>query len=408
MVSLKPPKYALFFCVAFLSFAVVSHPRAAAAIPGDLLRSIANPRSNPPLYDYFGFAIADLGNTFVVGSYDDDPGGVQDAGSIYQFDANSFNLIRKIANPAPQSGAQFGKSLVALGDRFAVATAFDESSDSVGVFDAVTGGLLRTIEPPSGKYFGGVYFDAITLASAQERLWVQGFRNIMAFDPADGSLVLDVPAPNSDPYFGRSIAARGSELVVAGRFDIYTFDGTSGQLLSTIPSPAHTQVGQMTITPAGHIFATYDNGTAYLFDASTHQPLWTIAGTIPDQVFCCGVAAVGNFVIVGHGGYKGSEGIAYLIDGSTGQIVRTIHNPSGGGIRSAGEYFGDMIVPFGSDFMIGVIQADLRTDIGRDAGAVYVFKGPLVPEPRTLTFSALTIPAFLSLRFRSVGKQEPR
>ena len=388
MIHDRRPKFNLFLACCCSLLLAACYPAISDAAPGDLLRSLPNPNLSPPNTDYFGYAIANLGSSFVVGTYNDDLGALN-AGSVYQFDANTFNVIRKLPNPTPQSGAQFGKSLAAIGTNFAVATASDTSPDAVCYFDGTTGGLLRTIAPPAGKSFGGAHFDPVTLTEAQGRIIVQGFDNRMAFDPANGDMVLDIPRPGSDPYFGRSMAERGPEIIVGGLRDIYSYNGTTGDLLSTIPSPSNAQLRQMVVTPAGHIFAAYYDGNAYLFDGVSHQQLLTIADPVPDHTFCCNVAAVGNYLILGNKGYNGSEGIAHMFDGSTGSLVRTINNPSGGGAASSGEYFGETIVPFGNNIMIGVIQADLRTSRSRDAGAVYVFEGALVPEPSALLLAVL-------------------
>ncbi len=382
------------FCLLCAAF---SHTTALNAAPGDLLGSTANPNANPNSFDYFGYAITNLSTSFVVGCYNDDPNGVTDAGSVYQFDSTTFNLLRKINNPVPQSGAQFGKSVATVGANFAVATAFDNVDDSIYLFDGTSGALLRTITPPAGKFFGGVSSDAIRLTEAQGRLLVQGFNNVMAFDAASGDLVLDIPRQGADSYFGQALAERGNDIVVAGLRNIYVYNA-SGSLLSTIPSPINAQLTSMTVTDAGHIFAAYRDGNAYLFDGASYQPLLTIHDPTSDHTFCCNVAAVGGYLIVGNKGFNGSEGIAYIFDGETGQLVRTVHNPSGGGSASSGEYFGETIVPFKNNFMIGVMQADLATPSSRDAGAVYLFEGYSVPEPGSLALAAL-LPPFL-LRFR--------
>jgi hypothetical protein len=371
------------------------------ATPGDLLHSIANPSSDPNRIEYFGYSIANLGNTFVVGCYGDDSSGVPYSGSVYQFDSNTFNVIRNIPNPAPRMLVRFGKSVAAIGSNFAAATAADDVANTIYYFDGNTGEVLRTIVPPAGKSFGGVASNAVTITEVQGRLAVQGSDNVMTFDLATGNLALDIPGPVPDPYFGRFLAERGSEIVVGGLRNIYVFDGASGNLVSTIASPLNTQLGQMTVTPAGHIFATYGE-RAYLFDGVSHQTLLTIETPTMDRNSCC-LAAVGNTLIIGNKFYNGSEGIAYLFDGSTGQLLRTINNPSGGGSASSGEYFGETIVPFGNNFMIGVIQADLLTDPSRDAGAVYLFEGGPVPVPEPST----PIPVALGLLW-GIGRTRKR
>ena len=269
--------------------------------------------------------------------------------------------------------------------RFAVATASDDLPDVVHIFDEASGNLLRTINAPVGNGFGGA-FDPVTLAKSQGRLVVQGFNSVMAFDPATGALALEFNAPVGDQYFGRSMSEYGSEFVIGGLRNIYRYNASSGQLLSTIPSPINAQLREMTVTPDGHVFAAYYDGNAYLFDKLSNQELLNIPDPTSSHTFCCNVAAVGKYLVLGNKGHNSSEGIAYLFNASTGALVRTINNPSGRG--DSGEYFGETIIPMSDRFMIGVIQADVQTPSSRDAGAVYLYEATGVPEPNSLLLLA--------------------
>jgi hypothetical protein len=377
----------------------VAATHQSIAAPGDLLRSVPNPDTAPSDTDYFGFAIGVATNSIIAGTYNDDFPGAVNAGSIFQFNPTTFSLIRKIPNPAPQAGAQFGKSIIGLGPNFAVATAFDDSPDVVHYFDGANGNLLRTITAPAGSAFGG-FFDAVTLAKSQGRIFVQGFNNVMAFDPNSGSLALNIPSPGDDPYFGRSMAERGSEIVISGLRDIYRYDATSGQLLTTIPSPLNAQLRELTVTPAGHVFAAYTDGKAYLFDGASNSIIFTINDPTSDHTYCCNVAAVGNYLVLGNKGHNVNEGVAYLFNASTGALVRTINNPSGPSLGS-GEYFGETIVPFNESFMIGVIQADIQTPASRDAGGIYLFDAASVPEPSSFFLIATSSAFWLTHRRRT-------
>ena len=74
------------------------------ATPGDLLHTYRNPEPGPEAFDYFGYSIATLGGSMFVGCYNDDPNGIANAGTVYQIDVSTGNLIRKISNPFPQQG----------------------------------------------------------------------------------------------------------------------------------------------------------------------------------------------------------------------------------------------------------------------------------------------------------------
>ena len=79
---------------------------------GDLLLTVPNPE--PQNDDAFGIAVVSLGlDAFVVGADRDNPGGINNAGTIYLYDANGF-LRETIDNPTPQPRDQFGRALAAI------------------------------------------------------------------------------------------------------------------------------------------------------------------------------------------------------------------------------------------------------------------------------------------------------
>jgi hypothetical protein len=94
---------------------------------GALLGTIANPASE--VSDYFGSSLVavrtdddddDEGALLLIGAvYDDDPDGagpipaVVNAGAVFVHDAVTGALLRKIANPAPEIGDNFGSSVAA-------------------------------------------------------------------------------------------------------------------------------------------------------------------------------------------------------------------------------------------------------------------------------------------------------
>ncbi|MEE9130413.1 MAG: FG-GAP-like repeat-containing protein, partial [Phycisphaerales bacterium] len=81
-------------------------------LTGDLVLTIPNPE--PEFDDAFGFTVAALGTSaFVVGADLDNPGGINDAGTLYLF--NDAGVLRETLNsPTPNQGDQFGGALDAI------------------------------------------------------------------------------------------------------------------------------------------------------------------------------------------------------------------------------------------------------------------------------------------------------
>ncbi|HID23887.1 MAG TPA: hypothetical protein EYP14_16015, partial [Planctomycetaceae bacterium] len=76
----------------------------------------------------------------------------------------------------------------------------------------------------------------------------------------------------------------------------------------------------------------------------------------------------GNILIGATQPYSGGPGVVYLFDGSTGELLRTFHNPS----PDAGDRFGASIAAVGDNVLIGAYYDDTA---GTDAGAAYLFDG---------------------------------
>ncbi len=86
---------------------------------GALLHTFLNP--DPALGDSFGWSVAGVGGNVLVGAPLDDTAG-RSAGAAYLFDAGSGALLRTFLSPSPSPGEirGFGWSLAAMGDSFVV------------------------------------------------------------------------------------------------------------------------------------------------------------------------------------------------------------------------------------------------------------------------------------------------
>jgi FG-GAP repeat len=167
--------------------------------------------------------------------------------------------LTAINSPHGTENGQFGLSVVAMGDRFAVAAPLDGLHGTVYVFITTTGALYQTITltstATSGDYFGRslAYVNAKLLIGAQ----TGGTSSVITPGAAflyqpDGTLIRAFynPDPTDPSYtsarFGAAVAGDGNTVLIgapgadssSGR--AYLFDATTGALIDTFhkTSPA--------------------------------------------------------------------------------------------------------------------------------------------------------------------------
>jgi hypothetical protein len=179
-------------CKAFLSFlrsskppvigvvlAALTPPFVAAQGQDTLLQSISGPVTGAQAGAQLGWSVAVDGGFAVVGApYDDLVG--NDAGVVKIFDTATGALLHVIANPSPADSDTFGNSVAISGTQMVVGA----SQDDTGASNA-----------------GSVY----------------------VYDLSGGTPVLKTtinnPFPNSQDFFGRSIAISGNLVVVGAHQD---------------------------------------------------------------------------------------------------------------------------------------------------------------------------------------------
>lgn len=218
--------------------------------------TISNPA--PEVDDYFGLALASLPGGVAVGACYDNPGGLNNAGSVYLYNTNG-TLKTTISNPAPAPFDFFGYSITGVGSNLVLIAA--HCDDPSGVTDAgsvylyhTNGTLLLTIpnpEPEVSDWFGQ------GLADLGDGLLAVGAPGDNAGGADSGSVfLLDTngvvltritnPEPGTSDFFGLTIASAGPQLFVIGAcYDdgsaadsgrAYLYD-RSGHLLSIITNP---------------------------------------------------------------------------------------------------------------------------------------------------------------------------
>ena len=387
---------------------------------GNLLRTLNNP--TPADYDSFGYSVAVSGSTVVVGTPDDDTG-AWNAGSAYIFDVTTGNLLRTLNNPTPTSAQLelFGDSVAVSGSTVVVGAPHDDtgasSAGSAYVFDAATGSLLRTLNNPTPAgydLFGqsvAVSGNTVVVGAPRDDTGATYAGSAYVFDAATGNLLraLDNPSSEVDDQFGASVALSGSTLVVGapmsagGRYagHAYIIDATTGNLLRTLAPGGDTFGGEafghsvgvwgsslVVGTPysdfldSEHGIFILDRGSAFAFDATTGNLLRTLNNPTPEDSdhFGFSVGVTESRVVVGAPGDDAGAtdaGSVYLFDAVTGSLLRTLNNPT----PAAGDNFGYSLAVSGTTLVVGTPYDDTGAD---NAGSAYIFDAATGNLLRTL------------------------
>ena len=193
---------------------------------GALVATLNNP--SPDANDYFGISVAISGNLAVVGAFQEDPGGVENAGAAYVFNATTGALVATLTKPTPVAYDLFGIS-VGISDNRVVVGAYHDDPGGVSfagaayVFDATSGDYLYTLTNTvnvGAAFFGNnvaIQGDYIAVsASGDDVGGVNNTGSVSVFNVADGSLVqkLANPNPAADDNFGGALALNGGLVAV--------------------------------------------------------------------------------------------------------------------------------------------------------------------------------------------------
>ena len=303
------------------------------------------------------------------------------------------------------------RTLLAVGS---IAGTVFEDLDANGVQDAGEAGLAGwtvaldrtdTAEPlltipnptPADDWFGCVAAmgNNVLIGASRDDTGAEEAGAAYLFDGTSGALLNTFlnPTPEAADHFGYSVAALGNNVLVSVTRDdtagtdagaVYLFDSTTGDLLQTFvnPTPAAIDGFGVCIAAVGNnvIVGAHkddagatDSGAAYVFDGTTGQLLLTLLNPTPaaGDRFGWPVAAVGGNVLVG-ANYDDTgaadAGAAYLFDGTTGALLRTFVNPT----PEDSDHFGSSLAAVGNNVLVSAPGDDAA---GTDAGAVYLFDG---------------------------------
>jgi hypothetical protein len=212
---------------------------------GEYLRRIDNPNPESAeetpqssyLPDWFGWSVAGLGgDCVIVGANEDDPDGVEDAGSVYVFSAATGDLLLSIPNPdrhrLGEINAEFGRSVAAVGGN---------------ILTGGSGSVLGEIPPP------GHLIPIPTGAEGNDADNIPDTGGVAyLFDGDTGELILRIPNPEPERFdaFGHVVASMGSDLLIAapndsfedvlGSGSVYLFEGPrpaiDGDFIGALPA----------------------------------------------------------------------------------------------------------------------------------------------------------------------------
>jgi len=136
---------------------------------GNILGTLNNPNAfDTPAFDIFGYSVAISGNYAIVGSYEDDAGGIN-SGKAYIFNVATAQLLHTLNNPNPvgTSSSDFFGYSVGISGNYAIVGAYGEDETGVTnpgkayIFNVATGVLVHTLNNPNAystsasDFFGG-------------------------------------------------------------------------------------------------------------------------------------------------------------------------------------------------------------------------------------------------------------
>jgi hypothetical protein len=409
------------------------HGAASAAIL-DLQQSILNPT---PGDDLFGQAVSLSGGRVLVGAQLDDTGGT-DTGRAYLFNAATGALLQTFANPNPGGlptsvpSDAFGLRVSLSGNLVLIGARSDETgttfnnSGAAYLFNATTGGLLRTFTNPTpgiNDNFG----QAVAVSGNLALISAIGDANgspsrggsgaAYLFDITTGALLQTFlnPTPATGDNFGFAVALSGNRALVSTINDdtaamnagaAYLYDTDTGALLHTFLNPtpelnntfgnndnfgssvALSSTKALVGAPNENVNG-FHNGAAYLYDLATGTLLDTLLIPTPhsdtEEFLGTAVALSDDYALAGapfrNKGPAISQkdlGGAFLFDANTGAFLQEFADP----VPGRGDRFGFAVALDGDEALIGA-QTDLVG--GVVSGQVFYYAAEAaVPEPASI------------------------
>jgi len=322
--------------------------------------------------------------------------------------AEPGDLLQTFLNPRPTTGqvrnnfwvrsplAAVGKNLV-IG--FPEDDTFGIDAGKACLFDTSKGKVLQTFKSPKpdvGHNFG------CSVAAVGDRVVIGEYRadkpNLRLagaayiFDASTGKMLhtLDKPSLAAEDYFGRAVGVLGENFLIACSGDdaggknagaVFLYDSSTGELLQVFrkPEPPSQGFGRAIAAVGDNLLVGDDlddtkgpnAGAVHLLDGSTGELLRTFYNPMLGRGHGFGkaVAALGNNVLIAEKSFKPSRaegGSVYLFDGVTGELLRTFQNPN----PVVDDGFGQSVAVVGGNVLVGANHAHAN---GLNVGAAYLF-----------------------------------
>ena len=279
------------------------------------------------------------------------------------------------------------------------------------LFDAITGGLLRTLnnpDPAAGDGFGfhvAIDGNYVLIGAVSDDSVIANGGQAFLFDAATGNLLHSFrdPNPGGADIFGVEVAIDGNTVVIAANADdtngvdagqVFVFDAVTGNLRHTINSPSPNRVDRFgnSLSISGDRFLVgslgddsngTDTGRAFLFDANTGALLRTVNDPTPADRdrFGSEVAIHGDRMLIATSpdNFSGSEGgQLFLFDVDTGSLLQTFDDP--GTALYTG--FGSEVAMSSDRILIGS-PGNFQGET--EPGQTYLYNYQ-VPEPASVVF----------------------
>ena len=391
--------------------------------------TINNPA--PVISDYFGYSLTVGGNYAVIGVPNDNASAT-DSGTAYIYNMTTGASVVILNNPTPASSDFFGNSVDISGNYAVVGAPNDDTNftdaGSAYIYNATTGSLLFTLNNPTGAvsdFFGAsvaVSGNYAVISSEEDDTGALNTGSAYIYNVTTGALLytLNNPSPTMNDYFGTSIKVSGDYAIISSPDNdpssisnagsVYIYNVTTGVLVYTLdnPSPTASDWFGSSVAISGNYAAVgtanddtgaSNAGTVYVYNVTTGALLRTINNPIPtaNDYFGTSVSLSGNYLLVGtpNDDIGGTDtGTVYVYDVTTGQLLKTINNPS----PTASDYFGFSTAISGNNIVISSYFDDTGAT---DAGTIYTYT--LSEETDIVDYSDSSFAVTVNLATNSVS-----
>ena len=364
----------------------------------------------PRILDAFGMAMVQHHGQVLVGAPNAGYRG-RETGLAYLFDEQG-QVAHTFKIPTLVPGSLFGQA-VALSERSVIVGAphgLDELKTQHGavyVFDRATRKPRLTLNNP--QPLTGAFGHALAVGEKQilvgdpQASTSTSFHSGAAFlfDETSGALLRtfrqDSAAATRSTQFGHAVAMMGNRVFVSAPFGgpgdltagiIYLFDGQTGRLVQTYeppnPTPSLLFGWSFTVDERVILIGAFgfqgsyrEEGMVYLFDVESGELLNTLKNPTPTERarFGKSVALLPGLLVVGAPGDRILEtgkikgGVVYLFDQSTGVLVTTLQESLP--MTGASDIFGDALFSDKKTLLISAPFGGREKEL--DAGVVYQY-----------------------------------